>query len=92
MCHFSMFLKIKQKNIFLSSNAKNKKSIISILMIIVHSFLGSKYLHVHTFENFFSAHTRITKLIYYLYSEYVLTSVGKTFIKINNALKNCGFI
>jgi hypothetical protein len=46
-----------------------KKSIISILMVIVHSFLGSKYLHVHTFENFFSAHTRITKLIYYLYSE-----------------------
>jgi hypothetical protein len=38
-------------------------------MIIVHSFLGSKYLHVHTFENFFSAHTRKTKLIYYLYSE-----------------------
>jgi hypothetical protein len=48
---------------------KNKKSIISILMVIVHSFLGSKYLHVHTFENFFSAQMRITKLIYYLYSE-----------------------
>ena len=38
-------------------------------MVIVHSFLGSKYLHVHTFENFFSAHMRITKLMYYLYSE-----------------------
>jgi hypothetical protein len=49
--------------------SEKEQSIISILMVIVHSFLGSKHLHVHTFENFFSAHMRITKLIYYLYSE-----------------------
>jgi uncharacterized membrane protein YcfT len=54
---------------------RSKKNIISILMVIVHSFLGSKYQHVHTFENFVSARTRKTKLIYYLYSEILMIAV-----------------
>jgi len=32
----------------------------------MNSFLGSKHLHVNSFENFFIFTMRITKLIYYL--------------------------